>query len=273
MGEGLLADGMQGGARSSAPFLLQRHMAGTYFALRVGMGVLAAALPPLLWIGGRLRDGEPLRCSMSAYYWSPTMRDPFVGALVAIGAFLYLYKGFSRQENWALNLAGVLAVGIAMVPTGPRCRDGGFSLSAHGTFAVFFFLAIAYVCVFRASDTLSLIRDTRRADRFRGVYRTLGILMIVSPALAALFNVALQSGSRESSLVFFVEAFAVFTFAAYWLVKSREMSETDAELLALDHKLKRVSAAKPAGARSPGVLVQVEPDDSMQGMHGTGEND
>lgn len=73
--------------------------------------------------------------------------------------------------------------------------------------------------------------------------------------------------------MFFVEAFAVLTFAAYWLVKSREMSETDAELLALDHKLKRVSAAKPAGARSPGVLVQVEPDDSMQGMHGNGGND
>ena len=85
---------------------LQRHMSGTYFSLRVGMGVLAAALPPLLWLGGRLGDGEPLRCSMSAYYYSATMRDTFVGTLVAVGVFLYLYKGFSRQENWALNLAG-----------------------------------------------------------------------------------------------------------------------------------------------------------------------
>lgn len=274
MGEGVLTAEPEEGARDRAPSLLQRHMAGTYFALRIGMGVLAAALPPLLWLGGRLRDGEPLRCSMSAYYWSAAMRDTFVGALVAIGAFLYLYKGFSRQENWALNLAGVLAVGIAMVPTGSRCGEGnGISLSLHGTFAIFFFLSIAYVCVFRASDTLSLIRDTRRADRFRTAYRTVGVLMIVSPALAAVFDVALQPGSRGSSLVFLVEAFAVFTFAAYWLVKSREMSETDAELLALDQKLKRVSTPKPVGVRSPGELVQIEPDDSIQGMHGNGGND
>src|SRR3954470_19189079 len=143
---------------------LQQHMAGTYFALRVGMGALAAALPLLLWLGGHFADREPLRCSMSAYYYSSAMRDTFVGTLVAIGVFLYLYKGFSRQENWALNLAGALAVGIALRPTTPRCDDAG-GLTLHGSFAVLFFLAIAYVCLFRASDTLSLVRDARRARR------------------------------------------------------------------------------------------------------------
>jgi len=239
---------------------LQKHMAGTYFTLRIGMGVLAAALPPLLWLGGRLLDREPLRCSMSAYYYSPAMRDTFVGAVVAIGVFLYLYKGFSRQENWALNLAGALAVGVALVPTGPRCEEGGGAFTLHGTFAVLFFVSIAYVCIFRASDTLSLIRDTRKAERLRTTYRALGAFMIVSPVVAAVLSFVLQPGERGRSLVFFVEALGVFTFAAYWLTKSRELSATDAERLALERKLQPTVHPKPAVESGPGRLVQIEPD-------------
>jgi FtsH-binding integral membrane protein len=239
---------------------LQQHMTGTYFALRLGMGALAAVLPVLLWLGSRFADREPLRCSMSAYYYSPAMRDIFVGTLVAIGVFLYLYKGFSRQENWALNLAGALAVGIAMVPTTPRCDDGAGPFTPHGTFAVLFFLSIAYVCLFRASDTLSLIRDTRRARRLRTVYRALGVSMVVSPAIAAGLAALLRSETRGSSALFLVEAFAVLTFAAYWITKSREMSATDAERLALERKLQPTSSPKPAGASSPGHIVQVEPE-------------
>lgn len=240
---------------------LQRHMAGTYFALRIGMGSLAAALPVLLWLGGRFADGEPLRCSMSAYYYSPAMRDTFVGVLVAIGTFLYLYKGFSRAENWALNLAGVLAVGIAMRPTTPRCDDAGGPLTVHGTFAVLFFLAIAYVCLFRASDTLSLIRDARRARHLRTIYRTLGALMIVAPAIAAWLAVLVPSSTQRRPTLFLVEAAGVLTFAAYWLTKSFEMSATDAERLALERKLQPAVHAKPADVSTPGRLVQIEPDD------------
>lgn len=235
-------------------------MAGTYFALRIGMGVLAAALPVLLWLGGHFADGEPLRCSMSAYYYSSAMRDTFVGALVAIGVFLYLYKGFSREENWALNLAGALAVGIAMRPTTPRCDDAGGPLTLHGTFAVLFFLSIAYVCLFRASDTLSLVRDTRRARRLRTVYRALGALMVVSPVIAVALGAFMRSEGRARPALFLVEAFAVFTFAVYWLTKSREMSATNADRLALERKLRPTASAKPAGTSSPGHLVQVEPD-------------
>jgi hypothetical protein len=130
----------------------------------------------------------------------------------------------------------------------------------HGTFAILFFLSIAYVCLFRASDTLSLIRDARRARRLRAVYRALGALMVVSPAIAVALSVMLRSDMGPSSALFFVETFAVLTFAAYWLTKSREMNATDAELLALERKLRPAVHAKPADARSPGQLVQVEAD-------------
>jgi hypothetical protein len=240
---------------------LQAHMARTYFSLRVGMGAIGAALPWLLWLGGRLVDHAGLRCSMSAYYYSPAMRDTFVGALVTIGAFLYLYKGFSPQENRALNLGGAFAVGVAMIPTRPGCMAG---VSLHGTLAALFFLCVAYVCIFRAADTLSLVRDARRAARFRTIYRLLGVAMIVLPAAAAALTVLVEPRTPERPLVFFVEAAAVSTFAAYWLVKSREMAITNAEQLAVERKLK-VSPKSPAVRRpSPGRVVHVEPDDAAR---------
>jgi hypothetical protein len=56
---------------------------------------------------------------MSRYYYALgsdgyLMRDWFVGLLFAVGNFLYLYKGFGRAEDWALNIGGVLALGVAM---------------------------------------------------------------------------------------------------------------------------------------------------------------
>jgi hypothetical protein len=242
---------------------LQKHISGTYFSLRLGMGLLAVALPLALWVGGWIGDGEGLRCSMSAYYFSPTMRDKFVGFLCAIGLFLYLYKGFSRQENWALNAAGAFAVLIALVPTSSDCEgDKGFG--AHGLFAILFFIAIAYVAIFRAADTLSLIKDPQKAERMRNLYRVLGVLMVVSPLAAAILAESLQPGSPGSSRVFFIETFAVLTFAAYWLVKSRELSATDAEKLALERKLKQASPPPADVPHPPGKLVQIAADDVMR---------
>jgi hypothetical protein len=155
-------------------------MVGTYHSLRLGLGVVGVALPTLLWIGGRLLDGEPLRTSMSAYYYSPNLRNLFVGLLFVIGVGLYLYKGFSRTENLTLNFAGAFAVGVAVFPTTPP-GVGKASLTWHTTFAVIFFVLIASVAIFRSSDTLSLIRDTRKAETFRMWYRIIGVLMIVFP--------------------------------------------------------------------------------------------
>jgi hypothetical protein len=246
---------------------LQKHISGTYFSLRLGIGLLAVALPLALWLGGRFADHEALRCSMSAYYFSPTMRDKFVGILCAIGLVLYLYKGFRRQENWALNVAGAFAVGIALVPTSPDCVGKGITL--HGLFAIFFFVAIAYVSIFRAADTLSLIRDTRKAERLRAIYRGLGVLMVASPLFAVALAQSLQPGSPKASLVFFVETVAVLTFAAYWFVKSRELSATDAEKLALERKLKPASPPPAGVERAPGDLVQIASDDATPPLDST----
>ena len=227
---------------------LAEHFTRTYFDLRIGIAVLGAALPVMLWLGGSILDGDPLRSSMSAYYYSPSMRNVFVGVLVAIGLCLVLYRGFSTPENRALDVGGLLAVGVAMVPTSAPGEGPTSRATLHAIMAILFFACIGYVCIWRASDTLSLIRDTRTARKLRATYRALGVAMVLSPLVA----VAIATLVGSSSLVFLVEAAGVWTFAAYWSVKSYEMHVSDAEQLAMEGKL-----ATTPRREVPGRMIQV----------------
>ena len=99
---------------------LEKHILATYLSLRYGLAAIAFSFPVLLWIGGHLYAHVGLQNSMSAYYYACTegrsIRTWFCGTLFAVAACLYLYKGYRRAENIALNLAGLLALGIAEFP-------------------------------------------------------------------------------------------------------------------------------------------------------------
>jgi hypothetical protein len=217
---------------------LENHIYSTYFTLRLGMAVIAILFPFILWAGGYIYAGLPLQDSMSAYYHANTdgrsMRDWFVGILFAIGAFLYLYKGYSHTENIALNCAGVFAWLIALFPMEWNCGANCKSFSIHGFSAVLFFLCIAFVCIRCASDTLNLITDDR-INCFKCFYWFLGGVMIASPIIAFILTVLVQ---QYRALTFFIEAVGIFAFATYWLTKSYEISITNSEKHALKGDLK-----------------------------------
>jgi len=156
------------------------------------MAAIAAAFPLVLVIGGWIREVE-FQPSMSADYWAaagggyPPMRIWFVGVLFIVGAFLYLYKGFTPFENYALNVAGVCAFGIALAPMPwncPQCPQ----VSLHGTFAVVLFLCIAYVSLRRAKDTLVLVENETLKARYR---------MVLAP-LTAFITTTLLSGTTPA---------------------------------------------------------------------------
>jgi hypothetical membrane protein len=237
---------------------IEQQIRATYFALRAGAAAIAFVFPLLLWGGGKLA-GFTLRESMSAYYWatpdqlcpcgentdhtckkkgsevdlsltpSPrekalepgTMRSWFVGLLFATGALLYVNQGHSRKEDWALNLAGLLAVGIALFPMSWDCYH--HSLSPHGFCAVSFFLCIAFVSAICSRDTLALIKDPKVRAKYRKAYQGLAIAMIASPIAAYIFNFV----TSQRSPVYWAELFGIYAFAAYWCVKTKEMSGPD----------------------------------------------
>ena len=93
---------------------LQHHMFTNYITLRISLALLAFGFPILLCLGGFLVNVPP-QASMSEYYpfsnvagWS--LRDLFVGMLFSIGILLYVHRGYSYRENYALNLAGIFAI-------------------------------------------------------------------------------------------------------------------------------------------------------------------
>ena len=92
----------------------------TYRYLRVGIvgmvGLLAVSVViEIAWGAGQLG-------SISAYYYTP-VRAVFVGALMAIGLSLLAIRGRDGAEDTLLNLAGMLAPVVALVPT-PLSRNG-----------------------------------------------------------------------------------------------------------------------------------------------------
>jgi len=214
---------------------LQRHITQTYVNLRTGTAIMGLAFPLVLWIAGKLLAELPLQSSMSDYYHT-RIGSVFVGILFAIGSFLYLYRGFSSGENIALNFAGIFAIGIAVFPTASSdpnlVRSDLFSLTSlapytaylHGVCAVSFFLAVAYVGIFRAEESLRLIDNPAVATAYRRIYVMLSVLMIAVPVVAAGMAYFQQQlfGKETSVVVFFLEAGAVWVFSAYWLVKTWE---------------------------------------------------
>ena len=238
--------------KSGEPVDLSEHMLSTYRTLRVGLVVIAVLFPLVLAIGGYFLSGGQLRLqsSMSAYYHT-VMRNWFVGVLFTISGLLAAYKGYRPAENVALNLAAVFAVLIAVFPSESGTRW-------HGIFAVSFFLCIAYVCIFCASATLSLMNADKQ-KRYRRLYKLLGWVMVASPAVAAILTETL---GLTTSYIFFAEVVGVYAFAAYWGVKTREIRETDADRKAASGEL-QLQAGKGASDAVRELQVRDVPDAPM----------
>jgi hypothetical protein len=256
---------------------LDDHMFRTYLTLRWGLAIIAFAFPLALYTIGKWYYGLPLQSSMSAYFFAADssmcatfpMRTWFVGILCAICMCLYLYKGFVKAENYLLNLAAIAGVVVAVVPENlddyqvktceglrelATAQQGAFAW--HYTAAVVMFVCLAIVCWTCATATLKYLPEARKhlEPAFRWGYRVIGALMIAFPAVGVIWN----EFFRKDSLVFFIEMAGIWTFAAYWFVKSIEMrfSRADAEKLVEDaaaaatKKSDGRPAAQPVGAVS-----------------------
>jgi len=244
------------------PRTIEQQIHATYRSLRVGAAAIAIVFPILLYVGGKAA-GFDLRDSMSAYYWANpaqkcpcvdpagtclkkadrantgnneqpkvalagTMRNWFVGFLFTIGVILYVNKGHSDSENIALNIAGILAWGIAVFPMPWDCQKHLWSV--HGSCAIGFFLAIAWVAAFCPRNTLILIKNLKVRARYQRLYTAFAIVMALSPLIALVFN----SVTALDSYAFFAEFFGIYAFAGYWIVKTIEMSGPDIEKLTME---------------------------------------
>jgi hypothetical protein len=206
-----------------------RSITASYFFLRRGLAILAIAFPFALFALAGIQD------SLSAYYHCSrggcgpaagdgAARDVLVGVLWATATFLIFYRGYTRKEDWALNLAGIAAAGVAFFPS-DFAREEGRSLigKIHFSCGLVFFLAIAFVCLFCAKETLKELKDEAKARRFKRIYAVLGTLMVAVP-LGVLALHFLLNRPQRSYYVLGIELAGLLVFSAYWLVKSKEIA-------------------------------------------------
>jgi hypothetical membrane protein len=246
------------------PRSIEDQVRKTYFSLRLSAAVIAFTFPILLLVGGHIA-GFSLRDSMSAYYHAtPTslkasevycadvvshappiypqagiMRNWFVGLLFAIAAVLHANKGHTEKENWALSIAGVFAVCIAVFPMPWACKPES-SFTPHGTCAMAFFACIAFVSIVCSRDTVQLLKPKKQGF-YKKLYLLWGSLMVIAPAVAYGFN---KWGVHRDNAIYWAEFTGIYAFGLYWVTKTFEIKEIQKE-----------ESAKPHSSAQPRITI------------------
>jgi hypothetical protein len=253
---------------------IQKFMISAFVRVRLGVGIIGLFLPFVLWAVGRIYYQIPLAPSMSAYYHTTVeCRDPknvqmckaevthpdiehpeltktvdpppgigplrnwFVGGLFIMGACLFLIHGFSIWEKILLDAAGMLAFMVALNPM-PWTILPATGFPIHYVSAVSFFFMIALVALFCSRKTLHYFPHgpgrKRKVRFYKHAYLTLGLLMAASPITARVFN----DFTGQSSRGFWMEAFGIMAFGAYWLLKTFEFHQSEIEKKEVDGTVK-----------------------------------
>ena len=218
---------------------LNKSILNNYRELRRRIGLLALAFPlVVVGIGAVWRTG--LQPTLSHYYFAPNpvkdavdgfpVRLWFCGILFVVGFFLFKYKGFSKNEDRWLGLAGIFALGVAIFPMpvdgrsdfDPLAFLGISILTTHGVCAVLAFACIGIVILWYSHSTLSRLKEAE-PDAYRWyliVYRIIGWFMVVSIGAAVFMHYAFD---QKGSWILVAEWAGVWAFAAYWFVKNSEL--------------------------------------------------
>jgi hypothetical protein len=107
------------------PVKPQQIQAQSYRYLRVVMIGLLVALAAAVFY--QTIEQDSFLSSVSAYYYTPA-QAVFVGALIGLGACMIALQGMSGAEDTLLNLGGIFAIVVAIVPTS---RGADFQTAVH----------------------------------------------------------------------------------------------------------------------------------------------
>lgn len=193
----------------------------TYRYLRLALVGLVVLLFSSLFIEWLTVGRECVQTTISAYWHTP-VRGVFVGVLVTMGICLIALKGNNKAEDVLLNLAGILAPGVAFIPTaqfsgctsaptvaqdfGPAAANNMQALFVLGVVAV----VVAFAIAVRESGSLA------RLDRWDRIGLALGLAATAGGA--AWFYVSRQTfnehGHNLAAIPMFLAIVAVVWFNA-----------------------------------------------------------
>ena len=188
----------------------------SHLTLRRVVGTLGVALPVVLAAGTLLR-GEGVARSISGFY-ATSMRDVFVGTLVAIGLFLLTYKGHDPYDDILGDIACVGALGTAFF-SNKSCAPWVTWVHYGSAIVLLGCLALFSLVIFPKGEEEhgfpASARDTRRLT-----YKACGWVMVGSIVVVIVyFLLRKKLGIDHQRPVFWLETVALWAFGLSWLTK------------------------------------------------------
>lgn len=223
----------------------------------VGVGLLTLHTPPstndysthahrqlIGWIGlilpialpgiARLRPIRELQwselLSISSYYYTGAIAL-FVGALVALAAFLLTYRGYNNRYNKydriAALIAGTSAIGVAFFPTtapNPSLSPPWWSETdkyIHYGSAAILFASFAFFAIYLFPSTDPERPKPTRENPLPPDKKVRNVIYYVCGALILGCMAAAWIAGRRDRSIFWPEAIALVAFSVSWLVKGK----------------------------------------------------
>lgn len=194
----------------------------SYLTLRKTLGILGIILPVILPFGVFLFSTEKAQDSISHYYYT-VMGDVFVGILWAFGLFLFTYEGYRKTKNDKIsdnvitNIAGILAIGIALFPTHPHppASSPGWIGAVHLICAALFFLILGGISLFIFTKSPLKKKQNR-------VYKVCGWIIWLCLLILLVYFLFFQN-SWPRMTVYWVELVMLWAFGMSWIVKGKAL--------------------------------------------------
>ncbi len=221
----------------------------SYLGVRRAVGVVGLLLPIVLGPVGWLAFGIEIQDNMSSYYHT-ALRDEFVGAMCAIGVFLFCYRGYDWIEGWTGKFGCLSALGVALFPLDENSDplDQRSILGyLHTVSGGVFFLTLAFYSLYHFPSSGAETRESAPHEAERNfIYRTSGIVILISMIAMGTYLFLLPPGWKrlcnDYNFLFWMEWIAVWSFAAAWLTKGRAiLAEIAVNLMALPGQFLRNS--------------------------------
>src|SRR3954470_3678395 len=172
----------------------------SYLGVRRAIGVIGLLLPIVLGPVGWLVFDIEIQDNMSSYYHT-VLRDVFVGAMCAIGIFLFCYRGYDWIESWTANFGCLSALGVALCPLDAN-SDPLHQRSVlgylHTVSGGAFFLTLAFYSLYHFPSSRAEKREAAPHEAERNfVYRASGAVILLSLIAMAAYLLLFPEGWRR----------------------------------------------------------------------------
>jgi len=225
--------------KKKAETIKKENIIKTYYNTRKAIGWLGILLSFILLLLSLIPFFETdIQPSISHYYYT-NFREIFTGVLCATSLFLISYRGYSNKifclnENLLTNIAGFLALGVALMPTNPNKLNGiinwddkvdsllpiyeTWTGNIHYICAAGFFLILAYIShnIFVLGQVEIKGKTTQPYNENR-IYRICGWVIFIAILLIPACKFLLKTEYSTLPL----EAVALVAFGISWLTKGR----------------------------------------------------